>query len=126
MDLNTLFALKHLSVFSLGAYLGLDFTDEERKVANKKGEDIMCYFGIIPDDFNIPHCHCSRPMNQIKDVARELGYRFKCVKGHRKSPTLNTFITSGKLGANKIIQMAYLWILKINATTIQNEVNIFI
>lgn len=129
MDLNTLLTPNRLSVFSLGAYLGPDFTEDERNVAGKKGEDLLRHFGIIPDEFDVPQCHCGRPLYRIVDTDRKLGFRYKCVGGHRKSPTANTFIeyvhTAGELGANKIIQMVYLWVLKMNATIIQKEVNTF-
>lgn len=130
MDLNTLLTPNHLSVFSLGAYLGPNFTNEERKIASKKDEDLLSHFGIIPSEFDVPQCHCGRPMYPVTNVGRKLGYRYKCAGGHKKTPTFNTFIehvhTSGELGCNKIIQMAYLWVLKSNAVIIQNEVNLFI
>ncbi|XP_050063344.1 uncharacterized protein LOC126552680 [Aphis gossypii] len=128
MDLNTLLLPNHLSVFSLGAYLGPDFTDEERSNAGTRGESLCIHFGIIPSEFDIPQCHCGRPMYRLSDYTRKLRYRFKCSVGHRISPTKNTFLeyvhTAGELGAHKIVQMAYLWTMKANTSTIQQEVKV--
>jgi len=65
---------------------------------------------------------------RVSDYTRKLGYRFKCSVGHKISPTKNTFLlyvhAAGELGAHKIVQMAYLWTMKTNTSTIQQEVNI--
>lgn len=115
-------------MYSLGAYLGPDFTDEERSNAGTRGESICIHFGIIPSEFDIPQCHCDRPMYRVSDYTQKLKYRFKCPLGHKISPTKNTFLeyvhTAGELGAHKIVQMAYLWTMKANTSTIQQEVNI--
>lgn len=128
MDLNTILQPNHLSVFSLGAYLGPSFTDEERMIASKQGEKMLMHFDIIPSEFDIRECHCGRLYFRVADEARKLGYRLKCSAGHRISPTKNTFLdyvhTAGELGAHKIVQMAYLWVTKATTSTIQQEVNI--
>jgi len=128
MDLNTLLLPNRLSVFTLGAYLGPDFTHEERNNAGTRGESLFINFGIILCEFDIPQCHCGRPMYRVSDDTRKLKYRFKCSVGHKISPTKNTFLeyvhTAGELGAHKIVQMAYLWTIKANTSTIQQEVNI--
>ncbi|KAL5236538.1 hypothetical protein ACI65C_003948 [Semiaphis heraclei] len=72
MDLNTLLLPNHLSVFSLGAYLGPDFTDEERSNAGTRGESLCIHFGIIPSEFDIPQCHCGRPLYRVSDYTRKL------------------------------------------------------
>ncbi|CAI6358633.1 unnamed protein product [Macrosiphum euphorbiae] len=128
MDLNTLLQPNRLSIFSLGYFLGPDFSDEERRLAGKQGEMIFKHFGVIPDDFDVPGCHCGEPLYRVADATRKLGYRFKCSNGHRLNPTKNTFLeyvhTAGELGCNKIIQMVYLWVAKANTTTIQQEVKV--
>jgi len=65
------------------------------------------------------------------NIYEEIGERgkTKIEKGNNVSPTRNTFLenvhTAGELGAHKMIQIAYLWVLEMNATVIQKEVYIF-
>ncbi|KAF0711753.1 Uncharacterized protein FWK35_00032206, partial [Aphis craccivora] len=112
MDLNTLLLPNHLSVFSLGSYLGPDFTDEERSNAGTRGESLCIHFGIIPSEFDIPQCHCGRPMYRLSDYTR-----FR----PPKILFLEYVHTAGELDAHKIVQMAYLWTMKANTSTIQQE-----
>lgn len=68
-----------------------------------------------------------RVLSRVSDEPLKLKYRFKCSVGHKILPTKNTFLeyvhTAGELGAHKVIQMTYLWIMKANTSTIQQEVN---
>jgi hypothetical protein len=129
MDFNTLLQQNRLSAFSLGAFLGPDISEEEQKLSGKQGEIIFTLFGIIPNELDIPECHCGRPMYRQSDLNRKLGYRFRCANGHKINPTRNTFLenvhTAGELGCNKIIQMIYLWLIKADAATIQQEVILY-
>jgi len=127
MDINTLLQPNRFSVFSLGAFLGPDVTEEQRIDSGKQGEIIFTYFGIIPSEYDIPECRCGRPMYRVIDSSRKLGYRYKCADGHKMNPTKNTFLEyvhiAGELGCNKIIQMIYLWLTNFDTATIQREVN---
>jgi len=131
MDLNTLLQPNRLSIFSLGYFLGPDFTDDERRLAGKQGEIIFKNFGVIPGDFYVPGYHCGEPLYRVTDASRNLGYRFKCLNGNRLNLTKNTFCyeyvhTAGELGCYKIIQMIFLWVAKANTTTIQQEVSLYL
>jgi len=127
MDINTLLQPNCFSVFALGAFLGPSITEEQRILSGRQGEIIFTYFGIIPNDFDVPECRCGRPMYRVNDSSRKLGYRFKCAGGHKINPTKNTFLeyvhTAGELGCNKIVQMIYLWLINSDTATIQREVN---
>lgn len=92
MDVNSLLQPNRLSIFSLGYFLGPDYTDNERKLVGKQGEIIFKHFGMIPGDLEVPGCHCGEPLYRVADVSRKLGYRFKCKNGHRLNPTKNTFL----------------------------------
>ncbi|CAI6376759.1 unnamed protein product [Macrosiphum euphorbiae] len=106
MDINTLLQQNRFSVFSLGAFLGPDVTEEQRIVSGKQGEIIFSYFSIIPNEFDVPECRCGRPMYRVIDSSRKLGYRFKCADGHRMNPTKNTFFeyvhVAGELGRIRV------------------------
>jgi len=112
-------------VFSLGALLGPDITEEQRILSGRQGEIIFTYFGIIPREFDIPEYRCGRPMYRVIDSSRKLGYRFKCADGHKMNPTKNTFLEyvhiAENLGCNKIVQISLL--VNSDTTTIQREVN---
>uniref|UniRef100_A0A2S2P276 Uncharacterized protein n=1 Tax=Schizaphis graminum TaxID=13262 RepID=A0A2S2P276_SCHGA len=72
MDVNTLLQPNRLSIFSLGYFLGPDYTDNERKLAGKQGEIIFKHFGVIPGDFDVPGCHCGEPLYRVADASRKL------------------------------------------------------
>lgn len=96
------------------------------RLSGKQGEIIFTYFGIIPDEFHIPECHCGQPMYRQSDSRKKFGFRYRCSNNHKMNPTKNTFLenvhTAGELRCNKIVQMIYLWLIKADAATIQQEV----
>jgi len=57
-----------LLIFSLGNFLGLDFTDDECRLAGKYGEIIFKHYGVIHSDFDVPECHGGERLCRVADT----------------------------------------------------------
>ncbi|KAE9541726.1 hypothetical protein AGLY_003717 [Aphis glycines] len=77
--------------------------------ASTQGESIFIHFGIIPSELDNLRCHCGMPLPQ------DFNYQ--------KYIFVICLYTARELDALKSVQMAYLWIIKSNTLTIQQEEN---
>lgn len=121
MDANDLFA-NEITSFSLGCYLGTNYNQVEKVLANQQGFRFFEHLLTVPTKAavdngtlarNCPKCNAALETSQDRSRGQNIQWRFICASNHKFEPTFNTILSNARLneiGADTIVKILFKWI----------------
>jgi len=116
--------LQNFDMFSVGAYLGPDWTPDQIVECEKKAKTFFEQVGLLPTQNDEVFCNrCTFPPTErprcyaVRQNSR-IGFLWKCPScSQRVSPLKNTWFDKCKLDYRKMLKMLTGWIIGMSVTT---------
>lgn len=116
-----------LTLSRVTLFLGSEDNTQSRREATQRAIELLQHFQVLPTK-NEEHARqcptCGAHLGNFIDRENNLGWRYKCLRGHTFTPTANTFLERtrlGELGGGKIVKMLMYWVLGISQTRIIDQ-----